>query len=104
MSTTLTNFLTDPTVHNALLSTMAVTALITALPSTETVRNCRWKDLPFLLYKYVYDALHTFMSLKTGAQLPAPPPQQPPQLPQLPSPPTPTLPAPSVPEFQPSTK
>lgn len=74
MSMSVTDFLTDPTVHNALLSSMAATAIITAMPRKEDLRNVKWHEIPLVLYGYVYDVLHIFMSLKSGQQAPPPPP------------------------------
>lgn len=63
---TLIDFLTDPTVHNAVLGSMGVTAIVTAMPHGESLKGKGLKDVPMIAYQYVYDVLHIFMSLKTG--------------------------------------
>lgn len=94
-----TNFLTDPTVHNALLSSMAVTALISAMPPADRFKGAKLADWPVIVYQYIFDVLHTFMSLKSGGQIPAPPPAHP----QLALPAPPIVPAQLAPESQPAT-
>ena len=63
----LVNFVSDPKVHDSVLLTMAVTAILSALPK-------KFQDWHISsLYDVPYQAVMTFWSLKTGAKQPDPP-------------------------------
>jgi hypothetical protein len=53
----------DPGVLNTVIGSMAVTAVLTALPKPGT--KWSWS----LVYKFIYDTLTGFRSLKTGAKI-----------------------------------
>ena len=65
-------FLADPTVHKSVLGSMAITAIILALPKPGVTWS--WG----LLYKFFYDSVTGFWSLKSGHPAPDPTPPVPP--------------------------
>lgn len=58
-------FVSDPHVHDTVLVTMVVSSFILALPHPSADPNTWWK----VLYKFGYDWLTGFWSMKTGGQL-----------------------------------
>ena len=59
-------FLGNPTVQSTALLTMAVTALLAALPKPGTISVKNVVDAVALVYKFLYDWATGFWSMKTG--------------------------------------
>ncbi len=59
-------FIGDPTVQRTALVTMAITALLAALPKPGTISIKNAVDFIALVYKFCYDWATGFWSMKTG--------------------------------------
>jgi Co/Zn/Cd efflux system component len=59
-------FIGNPTVQSTALLTMAITALLAALPKPGTINIKNIKDFLAISYKFVYDWSTGFWSMKTG--------------------------------------
>ncbi len=59
-------FLGNPTVQSTALLTMAITALLAALPKPGTISIKSAVDAIAIVYKFVYDWATGFWSMKTG--------------------------------------
>ena len=59
-------FIGNPTVQSTALITMAITALLAALPKPGTISIKNFVDLLALIYKFGYDWATGFWSMKTG--------------------------------------
>ncbi len=59
-------FLGNPTVQSTALLTMAITALLAALPKPGTISIKNAVDALAIVYKFVYDWATGFWSMKTG--------------------------------------
>lgn len=61
-----TGFISNPQVHDTVLYTMAVTSFIAALPKWGSVKIGSVVDAAGVLYRFFYDWLVGFWSMKTG--------------------------------------
>lgn len=59
-------FIGNPTVQSTALLTMAITALLAALPKPGTISIKNFTDFVAVLYKFAYDWTTGFWSMKTG--------------------------------------
>ena len=66
MTSTILGFIANPTVQSTALITMAITALLAALPKPGTISIKNFVDFIAMLYKFFYDWATGFWSMKTG--------------------------------------